>query len=257
MADPARSGGVRIEGRDHVGVCTIDSPATRNALGPELMGAIVAGLERLDADPEIRVLALVGTSEVFATGADPRVLAAAEPDAEVEEQWRRFGAIGAPIVAGVSGWALGAGCELALACDLVVASKTTLFGQPEVALGLIPGGGAIARLTHSLGRQRAMELVLTGRYWGAEQAHRYGLVNEVADRKRWKEATLALASQLTERAPLALRLAKRAVVAAERDGYERGLEAAHTLLAEAMTTEDRVEGVNAFLEKREPRWEGR
>ncbi len=244
MAESARSGGVRIESRGHVGVCTIDDPSTRNALGPELMRAIVAGLERLDEDPEVRVIALVGRNEVFATGADPRVLAAAEPDAEAETDfWARFDAIGAPIVAGTSGWALGAGCELALACDLVVASKTARFGQPEVALGLIPGGGAIVRLTHSIGRQRTMELVLSGGSWSAEQAHGYGLVNEVADRRRWLEATLTRAELIAERAQIALRLAKRAVIAAERDDYARALETARALLAEAMKTEDRGERV--------------
>ena len=245
-----------IEGA--VGVCRVDSPETRNALSPELREAVIGGLEGLDADPEARCLVLAGSDDVFATGADARTLASAPPNpAESTDFWQRMARLELPVVAGVSGWALGSGFELALACDLVVAEKTARFGQPEVTLGLIPGGGATQRLTRVIGKQLTMELVLTGRRMGAEQAHRYGLVNVLADRKRWFEATLGLAGQIAERAPLATRLAKRAILAAEEQSLSGGLETERRLLAEAMTTEDRIEGINAFLERRLPRFQGR
>lgn len=252
-------GGIRTEVRpDRVGVCCIDSPQTRNALSPELLDALAAALTRLADTDRVRVIALVGGEDVFATGADARTLATAEPGIALHgDFWERFDAIDKPIVAGVSGWALGTGCELAFACDIVVASKTARFGQPEVALGLIPSGGVIQRLTRSMGRQLAMELVLTGRHWSAELSQRYGLVNEITDRRRWLERAIEFASVLAERAPIAQRLAKRAVNAAEREDHETALEIARSLLAEAMATEDRVEGVNAFLEKRPPKFEGR
>ncbi|MEO7198286.1 MAG: enoyl-CoA hydratase-related protein [Solirubrobacterales bacterium] len=252
--------GVRTEVIGGVGVCRIDQPDTRNALSPVLLAAVIDGLEELDGDPTVRCIVLAGTDEVFATGADARSLAAGTPEADANQGqadfWSRLSAVGAPVVAGVSGWALGTGCELALACDLIVASKTTRFGQPEVTLGLIPGGGATQRLTRALGKQRAMELILTGRRMGAEQAHSYGLVNVVADRKKWFEATMSLATQISERAPVATRLAKRAILAADRENLDEGLTTERRLLADAMATEDHVEGVKAFLEGRPPRFEG-
>lgn len=261
MATEAVPGGVRIGVEGSVGVCRIESPETRNALSPELLGALISGLERLDADPAARCVVLAGTDEVFATGADARSLVGAAPATtsgpDPVEFWRRFSSIGAPVVAGVSGWALGTGCEIALACDLIVASKTTRFGQPEVTLGLIPGGGATQRLTRAIGKQRTMELILTGRRMGAQQAHSYGLVNVVADRKRWLEATMSLAAQIAERAPLATRLAKRAILAADRENLDQGLAIERELLAEAIATEDHTEGVAAFLEGRPPKFEGR
>jgi enoyl-CoA hydratase len=249
-------GGVRVAVEGRVGVCRIDSPETRNALSAQLLGAIASGLEKLDAEAEVRCIVLAGSDEVFATGADVRTLAGAAPD-DAAESWRRLGEVGAPIVAAASGWALGTGFELALACDLLVASKSTGFGQPEVTLGMIPGGGATQRLTRAIGRNRAMELILTARHMSAEQAHRYGLVNIVTERKRWLETAMTLANQIAERAPLATRLAKRAILAAEGPELERGMAIERELLAEALTTEDHVEGVAAFLEGREPRFEGK
>ena len=241
-----------------LGVCRIDSPATRNALSAELRAALIEDLERLDSDPLARCLVLAGSDDVFATGADARSFASADRDPEATAAfWSRLGALRTPIVAGTSGWALGAGFELALACDLIVASKTTRFGAPEVTIGMIPGGGGTQRLTRAIGKQRAMELILTGRRMSSEQAHEYGLVNVVADRKGWLEATMSLAGQIAERAPLATSLAKRAILAAEREGLDEGLETERRLAAEAMLTEDRVEGVAAFLEGRPPRFEGR
>lgn len=242
-----------------VGACRIESPETRNALSPALLAELIDALEGLDRDAAVRCIAIAGTDDVFATGADARTLAEAVPadDDGAADFWRRFGAIETPVVAGASGWALGTGFELAVACDLLVASKTTQFGQPEVALGLIPGGGATQRLTRAIGRHLAMEMILTARWMNAEEAHRAGLVNRVADRKRWREDTMRLARDIAARAPVAARLAKRAIRAADEPEVERGVEIERRLLAEAMATEDRVEGVRAFLEGREPRFEGK
>jgi len=254
------AGGVQIDRDGRVGICRIASPETRNALSPGLLNAIAQGLETLASDPDTRAIVLAGSDEVFATGADPATLGAAGSELPHEATaafWDRLAAIELPIVAATSGWALGTGFELALACDMIVATKATRLGQPEVALGLIPGGGATQRLTRVLGKQRTMELILTGRRMGGEQAYKYGLVNVLADKRHWFQAAVDLATGIAERAPIAVRLAKRAVLAADRENLEEGLATERELLAQAMATEDRVEGVNAFLEGRPPRFEGR
>ncbi len=250
--------GVRVELDGGVGVCRIESPETRNALSPALLTELMEGLEALDGDGGVNCIALLGTDDVFATGADARTLAESAPDdAIAADFWRRFGSIGAPIVAGASSWALGTGFELAVASDILIASKDTQFAQPEVSLGLIPGGGATQRLTRAIGRHLAMEMILTARWMNAEEAHRAGLVNRLSDRKRWLDDTMRIAHDVAARAPIATRLAKRAIRAADEPEVERGLEIERRLLAEAMATEDRIEGVRAFLEGREPKFEGR
>lgn len=255
------SGGVTIELRETVAICRIVSPETNNALSPVLMDALADGLEQLDENPDVRCIVVAGSDEVFATGADAASLGGVGhdplPGALTTAFWTRLDAIGTPLVAAVSGWALGSGCELAFGCDLVVASKTARFGQPEITLGLIPGGGATQRLTRVLGKQRTMELVLTGRRMGAEQAHRYGLVNTVAAKGTWLEKAMLLATAIAERAPLATRLAKRAILEADRKNLAEGLELERDLFAQAMASEDRVEGVNAFLAGRPPKFAGR
>lgn len=253
--------GIEVEIRDAVAICRMKSPETSNALSPALMDSLAEALEALDRNPEVRCIVVAGSDEVFATGADAASLGGVGhdplPGALSTTFWARLDAIGSPLVAAVSGWALGSGCELAFACDLVVASKTARFGQPEITLGLIPGGGATQRLTRVLGKQRTMELVLTGRRMGAEQAHRYGLVNTVAAKGQWLDRALTLATAISERAPLAARLAKQAILAADRENLAKGLEVERELFAQAMATEDRVEGVSAFLAGRPPKFEGR
>ena len=160
-------------------------------------------------------------------------------------------------MAAVSGYALGAGCELALLCDLVVASRTAELGQPEITLGIIPGGGGTQRLARAVGKHRAMELVLTGRRIGAEEAHRLGLVNRIAEPDEWLEEAIDVAGVVARRAPLAVRLAKQAVLAAFETGLTAGLDQERRLFELAMATEDRVEGTSAFLEKRRPEFRGR
>jgi enoyl-CoA hydratase/carnithine racemase len=245
----------------HVALLRLNRPEARNALSPEVMETLAAELERLDPDPEVRCVVIAGSDKVFAAGADIRALsersfadALSHPSASF---WRRVAAIKTPLVAAVSGFALGGGCELALACDMIVASDTARFGQPEITLGIIPGGGGTQRLARVLGKQLAMEYVITGRQFDADMAHEMGLVNKVAKKNRWLEEAMELARTVAERPPIAVRLGKQAVLAAEETALSAGLENERRLYEIAMATEDRVEGMQAFLEKREPKFEGR
>ena len=226
-----------------------------------MMEEIASELERLDPDPEIRCVVIAGSDEVFAAGADIRAMAERTlPEALYHPAagfWRRVAAIKTPLVAAVSGYALGGGCELALACDMIVASDTALFGQPEITLGIIPGGGGTQRLARVLGKQRAMEYVLTGRRFDAGMACQWGLVNKVVRQQDWLIEALELARTIAERPPIAARLAKQAVLAADETALSAGIENERRLYELAMATEDRVEGMNAFIEKREPKYEGK
>ena len=246
---------------DGVGTVRMLRTESRNALGRELTETLLGELERLDRDPGTRCILLAGSAEVFASGGDIDALAEDDPlrtpGHPEAELWRRLGAIEKPIVAAASGWALGAGCELALACDMCVAAEGTQFGQPEVTLGAIPGGGATQRLTRAIGKARAMELVLTGRRFSAEQAFHWGLVNRVAKPRSWLGEANDLAGEVAARAPIATRLGKRAILAAERLGIEEGIERERELFEQAMATEDRVEGATAFIEGRPPRFRNR
>lgn len=245
----------------NVALLRLDRPEARNALSPEVMERLAAELQRLDGDPEARGIVIAGSDEVFAAGADIRALSEREFHEAVFHPsatfWKRLAECRTPLVAAVSGWALGGGCELALACDLIVASETATFGLPEVSLGIIPGGGGTQRLTRVVGKQRAMELVLTGRRFGAEEAAAMGLVNELAPAGEWLSAAMAIAQRVASRPPIATRLAKQAVLAADEGGLAGGLEHERRLYELAMGTEDRVEGMRAFLEKRDPDFKGR
>jgi enoyl-CoA hydratase/carnithine racemase len=245
----------------HVALCRIDRPEARNALSPEVMEEMASAVEGFDADPEIRCIVIAGSDEVFASGADIGALrertfqeSLVHPSASF---WKRLAACRTPMIAAVSGWALGGGCELALVCDLIVASETAEFGQPEITLGIIPGGGGTQRLARVVGKQRAMELVLTGRRIEAGEAERMGFVNLVTRKKQWLEQALELAQRIATRPPIAARLAKQAVLAAEETAMGAGLEQERRLYELAMATEDRVEGMRAFLEKRKPEFRGR
>ena len=239
----------------------LNRPEARNALSPELMEELAGELERLDPDPEVRCVVIAGSDKVFAAGADIKAMsersfaeALRHPAASF---WRRLAAIKTPMIAAVSGYALGGGCELALACDMIVAADGATFGQPEINLGIIPGGGGTQRLARVLGKQRAMELVLTGERFDAAAALELGLVNRVVEGDGWLDEAIALAATVAERPPIAARLAKQAVIAAEETTLSAGLENERRLYELAMATEDRVEGMTAFLEKREPKFEGK
>jgi enoyl-CoA hydratase/carnithine racemase len=244
----------------NVALLRLNRPEARNALSPEVMERLASELERLDPDPDVRCIVIAGSEEVFAAGADIKAMsersfaeALYHPAAAF---WRRVAAVKTPLIAAVSGWALGGGCELALACDMIVASDTARFGQPEITLGIIPGGGGTQRLARVLGKQRAMEYVLTGRRFDAETARELGLVNQVVEDGRWLEEAMDLARGIAKRPPIAARLAKQAVLAAEETALSAGLESERRLYELAMATEDRVEGMQAFLEKRDPEFKG-
>jgi enoyl-CoA hydratase/carnithine racemase len=245
----------------HVALLRLNRPEARNALSPEMMEEIASELERLDPDPEVRCVVISGSEEVFAAGADIRAMAERTlPEALYHPAagfWRRVAAIKTPLIAAVSGYALGGGCELALACDMIVASETALFGQPEITLGIIPGGGGTQRLARVIGKQRAMEYVLTGRRFDAGMAFQWGIVNKVVKKGDQELEAVELARTIAERPPLAARLAKQAVIAAEETALSAGIEAERRLYEIAMATEDRVEGMSAFIEKREPKYEGK
>jgi enoyl-CoA hydratase/carnithine racemase len=245
----------------NVALLRLNRPEARNALSPKLMEQLAGELERLDPEPEVRCIVIAGSEKVFAAGADIKAMsersfaeALRHPAASF---WRRLAAIKTPTIAAVSGYALGGGCELALACDMIVASDTAIFGQPEIELGIIPGGGGTQRLARVLGKQRTMQLILTGERFDAAAALELGLVNEVVQGGGWLEEAMALARTVAERPPIAVRLAKQAVLVAEETALSPGIENERRLYELAMATEDRVEGMTAFLEKREPKFEGK
>jgi enoyl-CoA hydratase/carnithine racemase len=250
---------VSVDG--HVGLCRLNRPEARNALSPAVMETLGEAVARLDTDPEVRCIVIAGSDEAFAAGADIGALAEREFHEAVFHPaaafWRRLAECRTPLIAAVSGWALGGGCELALTCDLIVASETAEFGQPEITLGIIPGGGGTQRLARAVGKQRAMELVLTGRRFDAAEGQRLGIVNAVVGKREWLDAALELAARIARRPPIAARLAKQAVLAAEETSLSAGLDQERRLYELAMATEDRVEGMQAFLEKRKPEFKGR
>jgi enoyl-CoA hydratase/carnithine racemase len=244
-----------------VALCRLDRPEARNALSPELMEELAAALEGFDANPGVHCIVIAGSDEVFAAGADVKAMAERSFEETLRHPsasfWKRLAELKTPLVAAVSGWALGGGCELALSCDLIVASETAELGQPEITLGIIPGGGGTQRLARVLGKQRTMDLVLTGRRIGAAEAHAVGLVNVVAPKGEWLEAALEIAHRVARRPPIAARLAKQAVLAADETALSSGLETERRLYELSFATEDRVEGMRAFIEKRKPDFKGR
>ena len=249
----------RIEGR--VGVAQLNRPKALNALNRELMTELMTALEAFDADPAVGCMVVTGSARAFAAGADIKEMADATPARMMVgsfiDLWDRLHRIGKPVIAAVSGFALGGGCELAMACDLLVASETAQFGQPEINLGVIPGAGGTQRLTLAVGKALAMEMVLNGRYLSADEAQRYGLVNRVYPVELYLEEAVRLANEIAARAPVALRLAKEAVNATFEMPLRAGLDHERRLFYLLFSTDDQKEGMDAFINKRPAQWSGR
>jgi enoyl-CoA hydratase len=250
---------VRREGR--VGIVQLNRPQALNALNSALMEELIGALQAFDADPEVGCLVVTGSEKAFAAGADIKQMAQASVvemlDSPFIGYWDKLARIGKPLIAAVSGWCLGGGCELAMACDLIVAAESAVFGQPEINLGIIPGAGGTQRLTRAVGKSVAMDMVLTGRRLAAHEALQFGLAARVLPNEGFDAAALAIAADIASKAPVALRLAKEAVNHAYELPLVEGIHLERRLFNMLFATEDQKEGMAAFVAKRPPTWQGR
>ena len=252
---------VEVERDGAIAVALLNRPEALNALSGELMDALVSALEELDADETVHCIVLGGSERVFAAGADVAELAAATPIELYEnrriDRWDAIRALRTPLVAAVSGYCLGGGCELAMLCDIVVASETAQFGQPEINLGVLPGAGGTQRLTHAVGKALAMDVILTGRFLSADEALRAGLAARVVAREAWLDEAKRVARSIASKSPVSVRLAKESVDRAFDVPLTAGLELERRSFYLARASEDATEGLSAFVEKRKPDFKGR
>jgi enoyl-CoA hydratase len=252
---------VLVEREAPIAVVLLNRPEALNALDDALMGELVEALEELDGDDAVRCIVLGGSERAFAAGADIGQMAEASAidmyQARRIDRWDAIRKIRTPIVAAVSGYCLGGGNELAMACDLIVASESAQFGQPETGLGIIPGAGGTQRLTRAIGKAKAMDVILSGRFLTAEEAERAGLVARVVAKEAWLEEAKAVARAIAAKGPIAQRLAKESVNRAFESSLETGLDFERKSLYLSFASDDAREGLAAFTEKRKPEFRGR
>ena len=245
----------------NVGIIQFNRPSALNALNRELMSEVVDALESYDADSEIGCIVVTGNERAFAAGADIKQMVDATTVDMLNNPfigyWDRLQQITKPIVAAVSGYSLGGGCEFAMACDMIIVSESAQFGQPEINIGIMPGAGGTQRLTRAVGKAIAMEMVLADRRLSATEAVNYGLANKVVPVESYLMEAVKFAQTIAERAPLARRLAKQAVNTAFETSLQEGLQRERTLFNLLFSTEDQKEGMEAFINKRQPEWKGR
>ncbi len=244
-----------------VAIVTLNRPEVLNALSLDVMARLVDLLEAHDADPAVRCVVLTGGPRAFAAGADINDMADASVATMYERnqfmRWERIRRVRKPIIAAVSGFCLGGGCELAMHCDCIIAAENARFGQPEINIGVIPGAGGTQRLTRAVGKFRAMEMILTGRFMSAREACAMGLVTRVVPNELFLDEAVALARTIASKAPLAVRLAKEAVLKAHESSLSEGLDFERKCFYVLFATDDQKEGMRAFQEKRPPKFEGR
>ena len=252
---------VLTEPRGSVGLVTLNRPDARNALNRQLLHEVMDALEGFDGDDKVGAIVLAGSEKAFAAGADIKEMAdqsvAQMQASDFIPTFERIRRVRKPVVAAVSGWALGGGMEIALSCDMIIASETAKFGQPEISLGVIPGAGATQRLTHAVGKAVAMEIILNNRILSAVEALDFGLVNRVVEVEAYLEEAIKLAGEIAARAPLAVRAAKRMIDQAFERSLTDGLTEERQAFYNLFASQDQKEGMRAFIEKRPPEWKGK
>jgi len=259
---PAPASAAPATSLEGVALVTLQRPAALNALSFDLLDELVAALQALDADPGCGAVVITGSgTRAFAAGADIRELAPQTSESLHREgrfdAWNRIDEVGLPLIAAVRGFALGGGCELAMACDMIVAAEDASFGQPEIRIGVMPGAGGTQRLTRAIGKARAMEMILTGRTMSAAEAHAAGLVTMIVPAEATVDAALELGAKIASMPPLAVRAAKAAVRDADEGGLRDGLARERDAFFGLFDTDDQAEGMAAFTAKRPPVWSGR
>ncbi len=251
---------LRIDVRDRVGIIQLNRPEVLNALNSTVLGELMKALEDFDRDAAIGAMVITGNERAFAAGADIKEMATASAVEMLVhdhiEPFDRIQGIGKPVIAAVSGWCLGGGNELALSCDMIIASETARFGQPEINLGVIPGAGGTQRLARAVGKAITMEMVLNNRVLNAREALSLGLVNDVVPVERYLDQAVGLAAEIAARAPLAVRLGKEAVNHAFESALSNGLLHERRAFYFLFSSADQKEGMQAFIEKRPPAWKG-
>lgn len=246
---------------DQVGLIRLNRPEAMNALNDTLINELMSALHTYDNDPAIGAMVITGNERAFAAGADIKEMAEASAVEMILNDhisaFDRIQEIKKPVIAAVSGWCLGGGNELAMSCDMIIASETAKFGQPEINLGIIPGAGGTQRLTRAIGKALAMEMILNNRTLSAQEALQFGIVNRVVPVDQYLDAALQLAQEIAARAPLAIRLGKEAINHAYESFLADGLADERRAFYFLFSTQDQKEGMAAFIAKRKPSWQGK
>ncbi|MCP2042157.1 enoyl-CoA hydratase-related protein [Pontibacter sp. HSC-36F09] len=252
---------VTPQARPHVALIQLNRPKELNALNLQLMGEMRDALKELDENDEVRAIIITGNERAFAAGADIKQMAGKTAidmlNIDQFSTWDQIRKTKKPIIAAVSGFALGGGCELAMTCDMIVASETAQFGQPEIKIGVMPGAGGTQRLTKAIGKAKAMEMVLTGKFISADEAEKHGLINRVVPVELYLEEAFKLAGEVAQMSPVAAKLAKESVNRSFETNLDEGLHFERKNFYLCFASEDQTEGMNAFVEKRKPEFKGR
>lgn len=252
---------ILTEVRRRVGLITLNRPQAMNALTNQLLNEVMDALDVFDKDDAIGAMVITGNEKAFAAGADIKEMADKSPhEMQSEERvtvFDRILSVEKPVIAAVSGWALGGGCEIALSCDMIIASESAKFGQPEITIGVIPGAGGTQRLTHAVGKAITMEVILNNRTLTAQEALQFGMVNRVVPVSDYLDEAINLADEIASRAPVAVRISKKLINTSYDSSLTNGLAEEKQAFYELFNTEDQKEGMQAFIEKRTPQWKGK